>query len=75
MVRLAMGFAFVGGYCDAVSFFLAGTFTGHVTGNSVLAAARLAVFDGRGALACSAATLRFLAGTYLGAGLAQRLAG
>jgi hypothetical protein len=35
---LSYGLAFVGGYGDAASFVLAKTFTGHVTGNLVLAA-------------------------------------
>ena len=75
MIQLALGFAFLGGYCDAISFFLVGTFTGHVTGNSVLAAMPVALFDARGTLACSLAILFFLAGTFLGARLAQTLAG
>jgi len=75
MIQLALGFAFLDGYCDAISFFLVGTFTGHVTGNSVLAAMRVALFDARGTLACSLAILFFLAGTFLGARLAQTLAG
>ncbi len=32
---LSLGLAFVGGYADAASYTLAGTFTGHITGNSV----------------------------------------
>ena len=40
-----MGLAFVGGYADAASYTLAGTFTGHITGNSVLAAVSLANRD------------------------------
>jgi uncharacterized membrane protein YoaK (UPF0700 family) len=35
---LSIGLAFVGGYADAASFLLAQTFTGHLTGNCVLAA-------------------------------------
>ena len=35
---LSFVLAFVGGYGDAASFVLAKTFTGHVTGNLVLAA-------------------------------------
>ena len=34
----SIGLAFVGGYADAASFLLAHTFTGHLTGNCVLAA-------------------------------------
>ncbi len=42
---LCLGLAFVGGYADAASYTLAGTFTGHITGNSVLAAVSLANHD------------------------------
>src|SRR6516225_1922449 len=35
---ISIGLAFIGGYADASSYLLAGTFTGHVTGNCVLAA-------------------------------------
>jgi len=35
---ISIGFAFIGGYADAASFLLAHTFTGHLTGNCVLAA-------------------------------------
>ena len=35
---ISIGLAFVGGYADAASFLLAQTFTGHLTGNCVLAA-------------------------------------
>jgi uncharacterized membrane protein YoaK (UPF0700 family) len=36
---ISIGLAFVGGYADASSYLLARTFTGHLTGNCVLAAA------------------------------------
>jgi uncharacterized membrane protein YoaK (UPF0700 family) len=36
--RIAVGLAFMGGYADAASFLLAHTFTGHLTGNCILAA-------------------------------------
>src|SRR5580698_4733353 len=39
---LYLAFAFVGGYGDAVSFVLAKTFTGHITGSLVLAAIAIA---------------------------------
>ncbi len=42
---LGLGLAFVGGYSDAASYILAGSFTGHITGNSVLAAVSLANRD------------------------------
>ena len=35
---VSIGLAFVGGYADASSYLLARTFTGHITGNCVLAA-------------------------------------
>jgi uncharacterized membrane protein YdcZ (DUF606 family) len=47
---LSFGLAFVGGYGDAASFVLAKTFTGHVTGNLVLAAIAVAAHDWRAAL-------------------------
>ncbi len=37
----SLGLAFVGGYADASSYLLAQTFTGHITGNSILAAVSL----------------------------------
>lgn len=47
---LSFGLAFVGGYCDAASFVLAKTFTGHVTGNLVLGAIAVAARDWRAML-------------------------
>ncbi len=38
---ISLGLAFVGGYVDASSYLLAQTFTGHITGNSILAAVSL----------------------------------
>ena len=35
--RISIGLAFIGGYADASSFLLARTFTGHLTGNCILA--------------------------------------
>jgi uncharacterized membrane protein YoaK (UPF0700 family) len=35
---ISVGLAFIGGYADAASFLLAHTFTGHLTGNCILAA-------------------------------------
>ena len=35
---ISIGLAFIGGYADASSYLLAGAFTGHLTGNCVLAA-------------------------------------
>jgi uncharacterized membrane protein YoaK (UPF0700 family) len=36
--KISIGLAFVGAYADASSYLLARTFTGHLTGNCVLAA-------------------------------------
>jgi uncharacterized membrane protein YoaK (UPF0700 family) len=41
----SIGLAFVGGYADAASFVIARTFSGHLTGNSVLAAVSAASHD------------------------------
>jgi uncharacterized membrane protein YoaK (UPF0700 family) len=43
--KISIGLAFVGGYADASSFLLARTFTGHLTGNCVLAAVSAAGSD------------------------------
>jgi uncharacterized membrane protein YoaK (UPF0700 family) len=42
---ISIGLAFVGGYADASSYLLARTFTGHLTGNCVLAAVSAASKD------------------------------
>jgi uncharacterized membrane protein YoaK (UPF0700 family) len=42
---ISIGLAFIGGYADASSYLLARTFTGHLTGNCVLAAVSLASKD------------------------------
>jgi uncharacterized membrane protein YoaK (UPF0700 family) len=74
-VGLALGLAFVGGYCDAAGLLLVQTFTGHVTGNFVLVAVKVATSDWRGALAALLAISCFLAGTFLCVVVAQKLAG
>jgi hypothetical protein len=38
----SLGLAFIGGYADASSFLTVSTFTGHLTGNCVLAAVSVA---------------------------------
>jgi uncharacterized membrane protein YoaK (UPF0700 family) len=43
--KISIGLAFVGGYADASSYLLARTFTGHLTGNCVLAAVSAAGKD------------------------------
>ena len=45
-VWLSLGIALVGGYADAAGFLLANSFTGHVTGNLVLAAISIAGANG-----------------------------
>ena len=62
---LSFGLAFVGGYGDAASFVLAKTFTGHVTGNLVLAAIAVAVRDWRAVLGHLSAIVTFLIGIFL----------
>src|SRR5258708_35617073 len=62
---LSFGLAFVGGYGDAASFVLAKTFTGHVTGNLVLAAIAVAAHDWRAALAHLSAIVTFLIAVFL----------
>jgi uncharacterized membrane protein YoaK (UPF0700 family) len=63
---LSLGLAFVGGYGDGTGFVLAKTFTGHVTGNLVLAAISIAANDWRGTFKHLSAVLTFLTGTLLG---------
>jgi uncharacterized membrane protein YoaK (UPF0700 family) len=43
--KISIGLAFIGGYADASSYLLARTFTGHLTGNCVLAAVSAASKD------------------------------
>ena len=62
---LSSGLAFVGGYGDAASFVLAKTFTGHVTGNLVLAAVAIAAHDWRAALGHLSAIVTFLTGIFV----------
>jgi uncharacterized membrane protein YoaK (UPF0700 family) len=62
---LSFGLAFIGGYADAASFILAKTFTGHLTGNFVLTAVRLAGSDWPNLLRCVLAITLFLTGIVL----------
>src|ERR1700720_2116506 len=62
---LSLGLAFVGGYGDAASFALAKTFTGHVTGNLVLAAIAVAANDWPASLGPFSAIVTFLIGIFL----------
>jgi len=72
--ELSFGLAFVGGYGDAVAFVLAKTFTGHVTGNLVLAAVSAVGHDSPVMLSRFSAVLSFLAGILLSVLLARLLA-
>lgn len=65
------GLAFVGGYGDASGLVLAGTFTGHVTGNLVLVAVSIASLDGRAALGHLSAIVTFLFGVFLSVFIAR----
>ena len=60
--RISIGLAFIGGYADASSYLLARTFTGHLTGNCVLAAVSAARKDWYLTLDRLLAVLTFLGG-------------
>jgi uncharacterized membrane protein YoaK (UPF0700 family) len=62
---ISIGLAFVGGYADASSYLLARTFTGHLTGNCILAAVSVAGRDWYAALDRLLAVILFLAGILL----------
>ena len=72
---LSFGLAFVGGYGDAASFVLAKTFTGHVTGNLVLAAIAVAVRNWRAVLEHLSAIATFLIGISLSVVIVRPLKG
>ncbi len=59
---VSIGLAFVGGYADASSYLLARTFTGHLTGNCVLAAVSAASKEWYLTLDRLLAVIVFLAG-------------
>jgi uncharacterized membrane protein YoaK (UPF0700 family) len=59
---ISMGLAFIGGYADASSYLLARTFTGHLTGNCVLAAVSTASGDWHLSFVRLLAVIVFLAG-------------
>ena len=61
---LYLAFAFVGGYGDAVSFVLAKTFTGHITGSLVLAAIAIAAHAWSSLAVHLSAVLFFLIGVF-----------
>jgi uncharacterized membrane protein YoaK (UPF0700 family) len=63
--KISIGLAFVGGYADASSYLLARTFTGHITGNCVLAAVSAAGKDWYLTLDRLLAVIVFLGGILL----------
>ena len=63
--RISLGLAFIGGYADASSYLLARTFTGHLTGNCVLAAVSAASKDWYLTLDRLLAVILFLTGILL----------
>ena len=58
--------ALTGGYADAGSYLLSGSFTGHVTGNFILMAIAIVGHHGAEALSCILAVTGFLIGTAIG---------
>ena len=60
---VSLTLAFVGGFADAGSFVLVNSFTGHITGNSILLAIHLVNSQWLQALSCLVAVIAFLAGT------------
>jgi len=62
---ISIGLAFIGGYADASSYLLAGAFTGHLTGNCVLAAVSAASKEWSLTLDRLLAVIVFLAGILL----------
>jgi uncharacterized membrane protein YoaK (UPF0700 family) len=62
LFRVALLLAFVGGYGDAGSYLLTKSFTGHVTGNTVLFAVNLAWGAWGDARTCALAVAAFLGG-------------
>jgi uncharacterized membrane protein YoaK (UPF0700 family) len=69
--ELTYSLAFVGGFGDAAGFVLASTFTGHITGNLVLAAVSIAARDWLTTLTRLSAVLAFLAGIFLSVACAR----
>src|SRR5271165_2853020 len=62
---ISIGLAFIGGYADASSYLLVRTFTGHLTGNCVLAAVSAASKDWYLTLDRLLAVIVFLGGILL----------
>jgi uncharacterized membrane protein YoaK (UPF0700 family) len=68
---LTYSLAFIGGFGDAAGFVLAKTFTGHITGNLVLAAVSIATLDWATTLIRLSAVLSSLAGIFLSVACAR----
>ena len=62
VLAIAFLLAFAGGYADAVSYLLTGSFTGHLTGNTVLLTIHLARASWREAVSNALAIAAFAAG-------------
>ncbi len=71
-IQVLLLLTLVGGFADAGAFVLLGTFTGHITGNAVLAMIYLAQGHWRTLGYCAIALSCFLAGTFLGSRWRQR---
>ena len=71
---LYLAFAFVGGYGDAVSFVLAKTLTGHITGSLVLAAIAIAAHAWSSLAVHLSAVLFFLIGVFASVRIEHALA-
>ncbi len=71
-IALLVSLAFTGGYADAASYVLAGSFTGHITGNTVLGAISFARGDFRMFGLHAAAVAVFLTATCAGALLSTK---
>ena len=72
-IVVPLALALAGGYADAAGYLLAGCFTGHVTGNTVLFALSLADKDHHQVIVRLAAIFCFLAATFVGIRVAQRM--
>ena len=62
LLAIAFLLAFAGGYADAASYLLTGSFTGHLTGNTVLLTIHLAQAGWREAANNALAVVAFAAG-------------
>jgi uncharacterized membrane protein YoaK (UPF0700 family) len=72
---LSIGLAFIGGYADCASYVLAQTFTGHITGNTVLAMISLAQSAWPSLVLRGLAIAFYVLGTAFGAGWNEKIRG